>query len=86
MKHERILADFQEPRLHFMLYELTDQSPLPQFWTATMWKTQSNLFVRKFLASGQGAAETEQVGISPMFQRYQKDSSIGANTIRFMDS
>ena len=74
VKHERILADFQEPRLHFMLYELTDQSPLPKFWTATMWKTQVDLFARKFLASGQGALETDTGWeFHPMFERYQKD-------------
>lgn len=74
VKHERILADFQDPRLHFMLYELTEQSPLPKFWTAERWKTQVNLFIRKFLATGQGAIETgDGWAFHPIFKRYQKD-------------
>lgn len=74
VKHERILADFQDPRLHFMLYELTDQSPVPKFWTADRWKTQVDLFARKFLASGQGALKTDTGWeFHPMFERYQKD-------------
>ena len=74
VKHERILADFQDPRLHFMLYELTEQSPLPKFWTAERWKTEVNLFARKFLASGQGAVETDNGWVfHPMFRRYRKD-------------
>ena len=74
VKHERILADFQDPRLHFMLYELTEQSPLPKFWSATTWKSQVNLFARKFMASGQGAIQTDQGWrFHPMFDRYQND-------------
>ena len=74
VKHERILADYQEPRLHFMLYELTEQSPLPKFWTATMWKTKSHLSARKFMASGKGALKTETGWqFHPMFETYRKD-------------
>ena len=57
-----------------MLYELTEHSPLPKFWTAERWKTQVNLFARKFLASGQGALETDTGWkFHPMFNRYQND-------------
>ena len=74
VKHERILADYQEPRLHFMLYDLTEQSPLPKFWTANMWKAKSNLTARKFMASGQGAIKVETGWqFHPMFETYQKD-------------
>ena len=38
------------------------------------WKAQSNLFARKFLASGKGAIETDNGWVfHPMFERYQKD-------------
>ena len=74
VKHERILADFQDPRLHFMLYELTEQSPLPKFWTAEKWKTQVNLFAPQSSWLYQGAIKTDHGWeLHPMFERYQKD-------------
>ena len=74
VKHERILADFQEPRLHFMLYDLTENSPLPEFWSAATWKAKSKLFARTFMASDDGARKvSDGWTFNPMFQRYEKD-------------
>lgn len=74
VKHERILADFQEPKLHFMLYELTEQSPLPHFWTPNTWKAKSDLAARTFMSSGMGARKTDGVWtFHPMFELYHDD-------------
>lgn len=74
VKHERIFADFQEPRLHFMLYDLTEDSPLPEFWTATTWKAKSKLVARTFMASEHGARKVDNGwNFNPMLKQYEKD-------------
>jgi len=74
VKHERILADFQDPRLHFMLYDLVENSPSLQFWSALTWKSTVELSARKFLSSGKGAKNIENNWLfHPMFKTYEKD-------------
>ncbi len=74
VKHERILADYQEPRLHFMLFDLVENSPTPHFWTADTWKSKVDLMARRFISSGKGARKIGNTWLfHPLFQTYQKD-------------
>ena len=74
VKHERILADFQDPRLHFMLYDLVEHSPSLQFWSALTWKSKVDLSARNFLNSGKGARKIkDDWQFHPMFSLYKKD-------------
>ena len=74
VKMERILASYQDPRLHFMLYDLVEKSPMPRFWTAMTWKAQADLALRRFFSTGKGAKQTEDGWVfHPLFEQYEDD-------------
>ncbi len=74
VKMERILANHQDPRLHFMLYDPVENSPVPRFWTAMTWKAQANLALRRFFSTGKGAKRTDNGWVfHPMFKQYEDD-------------
>lgn len=73
VKFERLLADFQEPRIHIMLHELYTDSPSLHFWDYDTWKTRSDKAMRAFIQNG-GIRQTESGWLfHPMFIDYEQD-------------
>ena len=73
LKLERLLADFQEPRIHVMLYDLTADSPPLQFWQHDTWQSQSNQTFRRFLAEKASRQDQGTWRFHPLFIQYEAD-------------
>jgi hypothetical protein len=57
-----------------MLYELVENTPSLQFWTALTWKSKIELAAPTFLSSGKGAKKMENSWMfHPLFKTYEKD-------------
>lgn len=68
LKEERLLADFQNPLIHIMLFDGTESSPALQYWNDEQLPIVLKNRMRNFLQSPAGAQETEQgVALSSLF-------------------
>ncbi len=73
IKHERLLADFQDPSIHIMLYDLTTDSPPLQFWKHNSWNLSVSNTWKRFI-SETGSRRTNNGWVfHPMFEQYQMD-------------
>ena len=73
IKFERLLADFQEPRVHFMLHELYADTPQLQFWHYNTWKTRSDQALRDFINKGGIRRSNDGWTVHPVFIDFQQD-------------
>ena len=73
IKHERLLADFQEPSIHMMLYDLKQQSTPLQFWQSKSWRKNVNNTWAQFMKD-HGAQRTDNGWVfHPIFKHYEMD-------------
>ena len=73
VKFERLLADFQDPRVHIMLHELYADSPQLYYWSYNTWKTRADKALRDFINDG-GIRRTESGWLfHPIFIDYAQD-------------
>ena len=73
IKFERLLADFQDPRIHIMLHELYTDSPPLQYWDYNTWHTHADKAMREFIQNG-AIRQTESGWVfHPIFVHYAQD-------------
>lgn len=75
LSEERLLATFQEPKIHIMLHQLGADSPDLQFWHPNTWKSASDMAFQRFLNSSKGSRKMDdgQWEFNQLFQDWQKD-------------